>query len=69
MSLYQGSANDRISSCPPAPNFVTFPCPGAGPLVTLQTSAGGAGTMHSDFTAPAIADGTQFEVCSEWSIV
>jgi hypothetical protein len=47
---------------PPAPNFVTFPLPAAGPLVTLQTSEGGAGTVHIDFTAPAILDGTQFDV-------
>lgn len=47
---------------PPAPNFVTFPMPAAGPLVTLHTSDGGAGAVHIDFAAPAIADGTQFDV-------
>jgi len=47
---------------PPAPNFVTFPLPAAGPLVTLQTSPGGAGAVHIDFAAPAISDGTQFDV-------
>jgi hypothetical protein len=47
---------------PPAPNFVTFPLPAAGPLVTLTTSAGGAGAVHIDFTAPTIGDGTQFDV-------
>lgn len=47
---------------PPAPNFVTFPMPAAGPLVTLQTSAGGAGTVHIDFGAATILDGTQFDV-------
>ena len=47
---------------PPAPNFVTFPMPAAGPLVTLHTSDGGAGAVHIDFTAPAIGDGTQFDV-------
>jgi hypothetical protein len=47
---------------PPAPNFVTFPLPTAGPLVTLQTSEGGAGAVHIDFAAPTIADGTQFDV-------
>jgi hypothetical protein len=36
--------------------------PAAGPLVTLHTSDGGAGAAHIDFTAPAIADGTQFDV-------
>ncbi len=46
----------------PAPNFVTFPLPADGPLVTLQTSEGGAGAVHIDFTAPTIADGTQFDV-------
>jgi hypothetical protein len=47
---------------PPAPNFVTFPLPGTGPLATLQTSEGGAGSTHIDFVAPTIADGTQFDV-------
>ena len=47
---------------PPAPNFVTFPLPAAGPLVTLQTSEGGSGAVHIDFAAPTIADGTQFDV-------
>jgi hypothetical protein len=46
----------------PAPNFVTFPLPAAGPLVTLQTSEGGSGSVHIDFVAPAILDGTQFDV-------
>jgi hypothetical protein len=46
----------------PAPNFVTFPLPAAGPLVTLQTSEGGAGAVHIDFVAPTILDGTQFDV-------
>jgi len=47
---------------PPAPNFVTFPLPATGPLVTLQTSEGGAGAIHIDFAAPTIPDGTQFDV-------
>jgi hypothetical protein len=47
---------------PPAPNFVTFPLPAPGPLVTLDTSAGGAGAVHIDFAAPAITDGTSFDV-------
>jgi hypothetical protein len=46
----------------PTPNFVTFPLPAAGPLVTLQTSNGGAGAVHIDFAAPTISDGTQFDV-------
>jgi hypothetical protein len=46
----------------PAPNFVTFPLPGAGPLVTLHTSDGGSGAIHIDFAAPTIADGTSFDV-------
>lgn len=46
----------------PAPNFVTFPRPAAGPLVTLETSAGGGGAVHIDFAAPTIADGTRFDV-------
>jgi hypothetical protein len=47
---------------PPAPNFVTFPLPAAGPLVMLQTSEGGAGSVHINFEAPTILDGTQFDV-------
>ena len=47
---------------PPAPNFVTFPLPAAGPLVTLQTSEGGSGAVHIDFAAPTVLDGTQFDV-------
>jgi hypothetical protein len=47
---------------PPAPNFVTFALPPSGTLVTLQTSPGGSGAVHIDFAAPAIADGTQFDV-------
>lgn len=47
---------------PPTPNFVTFPLPASGPLVVLQTSEGGAGSVHIDFTAPTILDGTAFDV-------
>ena len=47
---------------PPAPNFVTFPLPATGPLVTLQTSEAGAGSVHIDFEALTIPDGTQFDV-------
>ena len=47
---------------PPTPSFVTFPRPAAGPLVVLQTSEGGAGSVHIDFAAPTIADGTAFDV-------
>jgi hypothetical protein len=46
----------------PAANFVTFPLPAPGPLVTLQTSEGGSGDVHIDFVAPTISDGTQFDV-------
>jgi hypothetical protein len=47
---------------PPAPNFLTFPLPSAGPLATLTTSEGGAGATHIDFIAAAITDRTQFDV-------
>ncbi len=47
---------------PPAPAFLTVPLPGPGPLVTLQTSPGGSGTVHIDFAAPGIADGTRFDI-------
>jgi hypothetical protein len=47
---------------PPAPNFITFPLPAAGPLVTLTTSAGGAGATHIDFAAATIPDETHFDV-------
>src|SRR5215831_20558120 len=46
----------------PTPNFVTFPMPAAGPLVTLQTSEGGSGAVHIAFAAPTVSDGTQFDV-------
>jgi len=46
----------------PAPNFVTFPLPATGPLVTLQTSEGGAGSVHINFEALTILDGTKFDV-------
>jgi len=47
---------------PAAPSFVTFQQPGGGPLLTLQTSAGGGGAAHLDFAAPAILDGVRFDV-------
>lgn len=47
---------------PPAPHFVTFPLPASGPLVMLQTSEGGSGSVHINFEAPSILDGTQFDV-------
>jgi hypothetical protein len=47
---------------PPAPSFVTFVEPGGGPLLTLQTSAGGGGEAHLDFAVPTILDGTRFDV-------
>lgn len=47
---------------PPAPDFLTFPLPATDPLVTLQTSAGGSGTVHIPFAAPTILDGTAFDV-------
>jgi len=47
---------------PPTPNFVTFPGPDPGSLANLVTSAGGSGTVHMDFGAPGIADGTRFDV-------
>lgn len=46
----------------PAPNFVTLPLPATGPLVILQTSEGGSGSVHIDFEAPTILDGTRFDV-------
>jgi hypothetical protein len=47
---------------PPTPDFITFPLPAPGPLVTLTTSGGGAGAVHIDFAAPTITDGTMFDV-------
>jgi hypothetical protein len=55
----------RANGLPPwgdVPNFVTFPRPGPGPLVTVETSSGGSGAVHVDFAAPAITDGTMFDV-------
>jgi len=45
---------------PPTPNFVTFVV--AGSPVVLETSAGGAGSVHIDFAAPSITDETRFDV-------
>lgn len=42
--------------------FVPFPLPNAGPLVTLTTSPGGAGSVHIPFERPQIADDTMFDV-------
>jgi hypothetical protein len=47
---------------PPAPNFLTFPLPAAGPLMTLTTSQGGAGAAHIQFAVATIPDGTAFDV-------
>ena len=47
---------------PPAPNYVTCPLPATGPLVTLQTTEGGSGSVHISFEAPTILDGTRFDV-------
>jgi len=56
----------RAAGLPPwgalTPNFVTFPLPVAGPLVTLQTSEGGSGAVHIDFALATIPDETQFDV-------
>jgi hypothetical protein len=55
----------RADGLPPwgdVPNFVTFALPGPGPLVTLETSTGGSGAVHMEFAAPAITDGTMFDV-------
>jgi hypothetical protein len=45
----------------PTPNFVTFLLPAGGP-VALRTSAGGSGSVHIDFSAATILDGTAFDV-------
>jgi hypothetical protein len=47
--------------------FVQFPLPNPGPLVTLTTSEGGAGSTHIKFERPQIADGTRFDVRFEVS--
>ena len=62
--MRMASANEcrRAAVGPRRRNFVTFPLPSAGPLVTLETSAGGAGAVHIDFAAATIPDGTQFDV-------
>lgn len=67
-----GRANSADGTCqraagqppwgPPAPNFITFPLPAAGPLVVLRTSPGGSGSVHIDFAAATILDGTAFDV-------
>jgi hypothetical protein len=47
---------------PPAPAFITFPLPGAGPLVMITTDANGEGEVEFLFEAASIADGTLFDV-------
>jgi hypothetical protein len=48
-------------------NFVQFPLPNPGPLVTITTSAGGAGSTHIKFDRPQTPDGTRFAVRYEVS--
>jgi hypothetical protein len=47
--------------------FVQFPLPNPGPLATLTTSPGGAGSIHIPFERPQIADGAMFDVQFEVS--
>ncbi|MFN2566610.1 MAG: hypothetical protein ABR499_16560 [Gemmatimonadaceae bacterium] len=48
-------------------NFVQFPLPNPGPLVTITTSKGGAGSTHIKFDNPQRPDGTRFAVRYEVS--
>lgn len=47
--------------------FIQFPLPNPGPLVTLTTSQGGAGSTHVKFDRPQIGDETRFDVRFEVS--
>jgi hypothetical protein len=47
--------------------FLQFPLPNPGPLTTLTTSPGGAGSVHIPFERPQIADETMFDVQFEVS--
>jgi len=47
--------------------FIQFPLPNPGPLVTLTTSQGGAGSTHVKFDRPQIGDETGFDVRFEVS--
>lgn len=47
---------------PPAPAFITFPIPNAGPLVMINTDKHGKGGVKWLFNAPSIPDGTLFDV-------
>lgn len=47
--------------------FIQFPLPNPGPLVTLTTSKGGAGSTHVKFDRPQIGDDTGFDVRFEVS--
>jgi hypothetical protein len=47
---------------PPTPNFLTYPLPQPGPLVTLETSPGGAGAVTIPFASSAVASTTRFDV-------
>ncbi len=48
-------------------NFIQFPLPNPGPLVTITTSEGGAGSAHIKFDRLPIPDGTRFAVRYEVS--
>jgi hypothetical protein len=47
--------------------FIQFPLPNPGPLITLTTSKGGAGSTHIKFDRPQIGDDTAFDVRFEVS--
>jgi hypothetical protein len=47
--------------------FIQFPLPNPGPLITLTTSEGGAGSTHIKFDRPQIGDDTAFDVRFEVS--
>ena len=47
--------------------FIQFPLPNTGPLITLTTSEGGAGSTHVKFDRPQIGDDTAFDVRFEVS--
>lgn len=48
-------------------NFVQFPLPNPGPLATITTSEGGAGSTHIKFDRPSAGDEAHFAVRYEVS--
>jgi hypothetical protein len=58
--LIQRKPDFNVNGICEGPAFITVPIPRPGPLVTLTTSAGGAGAAHFSVQFPTKPDGTPF---------